>query len=180
MQHTNRFLEEELKLAAKPQVYLICDLAHSQLLIKARGLELHRFPLATWNLSGTVTKAGPYRVKSRPQIDRPRLQPGEEAGSKPIDLTTMPSLYTLHLEPSGTLIVTSAPRDQPWLWAKFRLREWWIEAKEWVVGLTGSDTTSTPPRLWLTLTAEHAQSLAWTITDGMALLILAQDLALQP
>ena len=42
LQEGSRVLEEELKLAARPQTYLLVDLVTGSILIKARGVDLHR------------------------------------------------------------------------------------------------------------------------------------------
>ena len=49
LQEATRILTEEVKLAARPQTYVIVDLVDRAVVIKGRGAELHRFPIAHWS-----------------------------------------------------------------------------------------------------------------------------------
>ena len=64
----NRLLEEEVKLAARPQIYLVLDLDASVLIIKSRGIELHRVPIQAWRRDGDRSIEGIYRLRARPAV----------------------------------------------------------------------------------------------------------------
>ena len=51
LQEATRVLEEEIKLAARPQTYVLIDLEAKAILIKSRGIELHRLPIESWSTS---------------------------------------------------------------------------------------------------------------------------------
>ena len=48
IQEANALLQDEIKLAARPQTYVLVDVHQGVVLVKARGLELHRLPLLGW------------------------------------------------------------------------------------------------------------------------------------
>src|SRR5437868_6977930 len=80
----NRLLEEELKIAARPQVYAVLDLARSVVLVKGRGIELSQIPIVYWRQSGDGAATGVYRLRSRPPVDRPKAAPTDALA--PIEL----------------------------------------------------------------------------------------------
>lgn len=161
----NRLLEEEIKLAARPQVYLVLDLSEQVILIKSRGLELYRLPIIGWEASGQPSVAGLYRLKERPPVARPKATAVEGALPPAIELGAMPEAYELLCDPDLTIAVSPLLYERPWLWVKSLLREWWARAsfalRQQVSGR----------RLRLLLPREAAQSLAWSVTEGMSFLI---------
>lgn len=175
LREANRVLEEEIKLASVPHIYLLLDLSADSLQIKGRGLELHRIDILSWHASGGEARwGGPYRLKARPPVERPKIQPAQdkEANSEPaepINVNDMPAEYLLEFEP-GLLVNVGPPvGEQPWLWVKNRLREGW---RRLAVKLGQAGAAPAPDRvLRLTLSQEQARSLAWSVTDGMPLLI---------
>src|SRR6185436_3985659 len=46
-----RLLEEEVRLSARPQLYLLLDLPARVLIVKSHGMELRRFPIEAWSVS---------------------------------------------------------------------------------------------------------------------------------
>ncbi|MFM8552854.1 MAG: hypothetical protein ACKOCD_11205 [Nitrospiraceae bacterium] len=172
VREANRVLEEEIKLAAAPQIYLLLDLSAKSLQIKGRGIELHRLEVAAWEATdGNAGWGGAYRLKARPLVERPKVQPvpGKDQDTEPIALGDMPAEYLLQFDP-GLLVNVGPPvADHPWLWVKNRLREGWRRLSAWA-GRNGEPPA--PSRvLRLTLTPDQARSLAWSVTDGMPLLI---------
>ncbi len=161
IEEANTLLREEIKLAARPLTYLLIDLRHGVLLVKARGIELHRLPLLSWRVRADVPPVGLFRLTVRPPVDRPRTSPGEDATEHPIEVSDMPAEYQLVLEPSLIVAVAPPAQSHPWLWARGLAREWWKRAF-----FKGSST-------WLrvVLSPESARSLAWSVTDGMPVLI---------
>jgi hypothetical protein len=158
LQEANRILEEEIKLASGPQVYILLNLPERTIQIKSRGIELHRLEILAWHVSGTGSLAGVHRLRARPEVSRPRTAP--DSSLDPIGLEDMPGEYALEFE-SGLLLTVAPPaREQPWLWMRNRLRVWWIH----VVSSPGSIVHVTLPQ-------DAARSLAWSVTDGMPFLI---------
>jgi hypothetical protein len=161
LKEANRTLQEEIRLAAKPQTYLLIDVAQGLIVLKTRGVEVHRFTLLSWDTPGGRPSAGLFRLAARPPVDRPRTKPGEDATEHPIEVGDMPAEYHLVLEPALTVAVAPPGQDHPWLWLRSLLRGWWAKA------------VSTGSRSWLhlTLPPDGARSLAWSVTEGMPFLI---------
>lgn len=157
----NRVLQEEIALAARQQTYVVVDAAHGLILLKARGVELHRLPVLAWRAPEDRPPGVLFRLAARPPVDRPKARPGEDATEHPIEVGDMPAEYHLVLEPALTVTVAPPPQDHPWLWLRSLLRWWWTRA------------ISAGPRSWLhlTLSPENARSLAWSVTEGMPFLI---------
>jgi hypothetical protein len=164
----NRLLEEEIKLVGHPQVYVLVDLADAVILIKGRGIELSRLPIASWRLSRPGTLTGVFRLHARPLVARPKAVLPAEDTTPVIEVDDMPQYYDLLFHPPLTISVVPGP-GQPWLWAQHLIREWW-----WRFKLTvGRSFFDSPPgaHLHLTLPQDAAQAFAWSLTDGMAVLI---------
>ena len=161
LREANRALEEELKLAARPQIYLVLDLAQGVLLIKGRGLDLYRLPLLGWQVSNQERLGQPFRLQTRPPLSRPKLTPGEDPSETVIDLEDMPAEYVLVFDPGLWIAVAPPVMQQPWLWAQSRVREWtsYVRAPQGAV------------QLRLTLGTHDARSLAWSVVEGMPLII---------
>jgi hypothetical protein len=155
-----RVLEEELKLSARPQLYLVLDLSARTLLIKGRGIELHRLAVMGWRAADQGKLAKVFVLRARPSISRPKSLPGQDPTLDPIELRHMPVHYDLPFDPDLTLMVSPPPGERPWLWLGAVLRTWW--------GQPGAS-------LHLMLSQEAAQSLAWSLTDGMPLVIRRAD-----
>lgn len=161
IQETNALLQEEIKLAARPQTYVLVDVHQGVVMVKARGLELYRLPLLAWRARGNQPPAGLFRLTVRPPVSRPKTMPGEDATEHPIEVSDMPAEYRLLLEPSLIVMVGPPAQDHPWLWVWSLLREGW----------TRMISTAGGPWLRITLSSEDARSLAWLVTDGMPVLI---------
>jgi hypothetical protein len=175
LQEAARLLEEEIKLASRAQIYLMLDLSEPILYIKGRGVELHRLPVLHWQASSGGSLSGLFRLHARPEVDRPKAVPGKDPSLptdlEPINVQDMPSEYLLLFEPGLLLAVAPPLHEQPWLWVRSRLREWWLRLASWSGMAAPADQVASGPRLRLTLAREEARSLAWTVTDGMPLLI---------
>ncbi len=161
VQEANAVLQEEIKLAARPQTYLLIDVHQGVVLVKARGVEIHRLPLLSWRAREDRLPVGLFRLTARPPVDRPKTRPGEDATEHPIDVSDMPAEYHLALEPSLLVAVIPPAQNHPWLWIRGRMREWWSRAV----------SNGPSPWLGLTLLPESARSLAWSVTEGMPVLI---------
>jgi hypothetical protein len=167
LQEANRTLQEEIRLAAKPQTYLLIDVAQGLIVLKTRGVEVHRFTLLSWDTPGGRPSAGLFRLAARPPVDRPRTKPGEDATEHPIELSDMPAEYQLSLAPAGSIFIAPPIQEQPWLRARSFLREWWAR----LTALSHSDSKSSHEWLRLSLSIDQARSLAWSVTDTMPILI---------
>jgi hypothetical protein len=165
----NKVLQEEIKLAVRPQPYVFLDLTQRIVFIKARGVELHRLLLLEWQVTSGPLPIGAYRLTTRPSVSRPQAKPGEDATEHPIELADMPVAYQVLCDPPLLLSVIPPIRDHPGAWLAGIIHEWWLRSLSWVRTVL----TAAPPRasLRLTLSKESAQSLAWTATDGMPIVI---------
>lgn len=171
LKEATRVLEAELKLAAKPNIYLLIDLVHRTIFIKVRGLDLQRLPIDHWSSPNSTELAGTFRIGERPPIERRKIDPTVGPDQDPISLMDMPTHYTLHCAPTLTVIVQSSYKQGLWQWLLQTGRAWYGYAAAWVHILATGEAIPPTPSLRLTLAPEKAQSLAWTITDGMPLLI---------
>ena len=157
----NTVLQDEIKLAARPQTYLLVDVHQGVVLVKARGIEIHRLPLLSWRARDDRPPVGLFRLTARPPVDRPKTRPGEDATEHPIEVSDMPAEYRLAFEPVLIVFVAPPAQDHPWLWLRGLMREWWSRAL----------SKSSDSWLRMVLPPESARSLAWSVTDGMPVLI---------
>ncbi len=171
LQEATRVLEEEIKLAAKPQTYVLIDLATNVIQIKGRGVELHRSPIESWSASDLSRLAALHRLRERPQVTRRKIDPTAVAEQDPISLVDMPTTFTLKFSPPLAILVLSNTDGNPWQWTLQRGRVWWRRFTAWGQILRTGDTSPPPPSLDLTVSPGDAQSLAWTVTEGMPFLI---------
>ena len=142
-------------------------LFRSVILLKARGVEVHRLAILSWQTSDDRPPVGTFRLSARPPVDRPKTQPGQDATEHPIELDDMPAEYRLPLTPAGSIFIAPPIQAQPWLRIRSVLREWWIR----LAALSSSDSKSAHPWLRLSLSIDQARSLAWSVTENMPILI---------
>ena len=171
LQEATRILAEEVKLAARPQTYVIVDLLDRAVVIKGRGAELHRFPIEQWSASHLAEVSTTFRLQARPPVTRRKIEPSAGGDQPPVSLDDMPTDFTLTFSPSFLLAVHPSATADFWRWLRFTLREWWVWLKNWIRTLATGKEPAPQPVLRLTLTPHHAQSLAWTVTEGMPFLI---------
>lgn len=169
LQEATRVLEEEIKLAARPQTYVLIDLAANVIVIKGRGVELHRIPIERWSASHLVQLTSQYRLNERPAVNRRKIDPAAGAEQDPISLADMPTAFALQFSPPFVVQVLSHP-DNPWQWTLQRGGTWWRRLRSWE-GFLWAGGKSSLPSLDLTVSVEQAQSLAWTVTENMPFLI---------
>ncbi len=171
LREASRVLEEELALAARPQAYVVIDLAVRAILLKARGLELHRIPIGDWSLIARSPLTGAYRLTSRPSVARRKLNPTDTVEQPPSSLADMPILFQVAFHPSLTLAVRPSASEHPLLWTFASSRMWWRHVRDWGHRWLGWFGDSSDQYLSLTLSVEQAQSFAWALVDGMPLVI---------
>lgn len=168
----NRLLEEELKVAVRPHIYMVLDPVAKVILIKSRGIELHRLPITEWRQVGKGSLTGVFRLRTRPSVNRPKAAPPDNRNATvtAIELQHMPDRYDLVFDPGLIVSIGQSARERPWTWIKDTVEEWWSRLAS-VLGMTVHANGASAVRIHLTLGQEIAQSLAWTMTDGMPLII---------
>lgn len=171
LQEATRVLEEELKLAAKPRAYLVVDLAAMTIRIKDRGLDLYRIPIAAQRGSMYEQMTGVFRIAARPPVVRRKVDPSATTDQEPISLADMPSSYRLSMTPPLSLTVMPTAGEAPLEWIWSRGTHWWRQVKGWIKSIISGSSSPVEPDLQLTLSQDQAQSLAWSLVDGMPLVI---------
>jgi hypothetical protein len=171
LQEASRVLEEELKLAARSQAYLVIDLVARTIAIKARGVSLYDIPVRGWSASAIDQLGQTFQLEARPPILRPKIDPTSTAEREPIALADMPTEYLLAFTPTLRVEVTSAAGGDLPRWAWSYGKRWWRDLGRWIRSFVGGQAAQTEPFLQLTLSREHSQSLAWSLVDGMALVV---------
>ncbi len=171
LREANRVLEEELKLAGRPQPYLILDLPTQAILIKGRGLDLHRLPVLDCRTTDERRMKGVFRLVARPPIVRRKAVPTENQEQEPISLKDMPVAFDLQFQPPLVIRVLPIARENPWQWLLTMALNYWTSFRNGITALLSGNSATAPPAIRLTLRAEEAQSLAWSVTEGMPLLI---------
>ncbi|MDF0675868.1 MAG: hypothetical protein P0120_16270 [Nitrospira sp.] len=172
LKEATRVLEEELKLAARPQTYLLIDLGGSTIHIKGRGIGLHQIPIIAWSTGSREGLKGIHRLAARPQVVRRKIEPGAGIDQEPISLVDMPTNYVLAFNPSLSITVVPSVAGESLLQsAVLMAKAGWRNVKDWTSSLLTDRASEPTSHLRLTLSVDHAQSLAWSLVDGMALVI---------
>ena len=171
LQEASRVLEEELQLAARPQTYLLIDLVARTIQIKGRGVELHRIPILTWSATLLQDMTGIRRLIARPAVVRRKIDPAATIEQEPISLADMAVDYALSFTPPLMINVESAPGDNPFQSLLISGKTWWRNVKDWGMTILTNQPTAQTAHLSLAISTEQAQSLAWSLVDGMPLVI---------
>jgi hypothetical protein len=166
-----RVLAEEVKLAARPQTYLLIDLVTRTIQIKGRGVELHRIPIVAWSAKALGNMNGAHRLIARPPVLRRKIHPAASVEQEPISLADMPVDYTLSFTPPLTIDVAPAAGGSPLQWIRARGKASWRNMKDWWNSFSTSQSATQSPHLHLEVSAEQAQSLAWSAVDGMPVVV---------
>ena len=171
LQEATRVLAEEVKLAARPQTYVLVDLVANTILIKGRGVELHRLPFISWRTYNQSKLATTFRLRERPPVTRRKIDPTVSPEQDPISLADMPTDYSLRFTPALTITIDSYDHANLWRLVVHYIRQWWRLIAKWWHAIWPEDPSSTTLQLDLTVSVDDAQSLAWMATDGMPFLI---------
>lgn len=171
LQEANRVLAEEIKLAARPQTYVLIDLVANAIILKGRAVELHRIPITKWSAEFRENMSGSFRLAARPPVTRRKIDPSAAATQEPISLTDMPTSYDLIFHPALTIEILPAAEQSPLRWVLWQTGSWWRWLRSWSLSWSSNPARQIGPRLQLTLSDDHAQSFAWSLVDGMALVI---------
>ena len=172
LKEASRVLEEELKLAARPQTYLLIDLGTNTIHIKGRGIGLHQIPIMTWSAESREDLKGTHRLVARPSVVRRKIEPGAGVEQEPISLADMPTDYVLSFNPSlRVTVIPSIAGDSLLQSAGLLGKAAWRNVRGWAKSLFADSSSTSHSHLQLTLSVDHAQSLAWSLVDGMAVVI---------
>ena len=171
LQEASRVLEEELKLAARPQTYLLIDLAAGMIQIKARGVDLYRLPITTWSVTERDRLTGAFRLTARPPVVRRKIDPTATTEQEPISLSDMPTGYRLSFTPSMTIEIEPAAQEDVLGRLSVLSQTIWKQLQVWKQHLVGEPSTNDTLTIRVTLSSELAQSLAWSAVDGMSAVI---------
>jgi hypothetical protein len=171
LREASRVLEDELKLAGRPQTYLLIDLPAATIHIKGRGIVLYRIPIRSWSATFPEDMAGVFRLLARPPVVRRKIDPTTTAEREPISLADMPTQYVLSFRPPLDIDVVPSAEDHPFSWIVSSGKIWWRQLKDWGDSILTGRTDRRHPHLQLSLSFEHAQSLAWSLVDEMPLVI---------
>ena len=166
-----RLLDEEVKLAARPQTYIVIDLVAETIFIKGRGIELHQFHIEHWTASRLSELGSNLRLKARPPVVRRKIDPSVGVDLSPISLDDMPSQYSLDFSPRLKVTIQTSPQQNLWQWLAFNGKELWSWMTTQGRALISGNSFTPIPSLQLTLAVDDAQSLAWTVTEDMPFLI---------
>jgi hypothetical protein len=171
LQEGSRVLDEELKLAARPQTYLVIDLVSGGIHIKARGVDLHRLSIAAWTVAEFPRLTGTFRLMARPPVVRRKIDPSATTEQEPISLSDMPVEYRLSFTPDMTIDIEPAADQGAMEWIRATSRKAWTRLRIWKQYLGGDRSSNDAPALTLALSSEQAQSLAWSTVDGMPAIV---------
>lgn len=170
-----RVLAEEVKLAARPQTYLLVDLTAGAVIMKARGVELQRLPLSAWSTESREAMTSTYRLVTRPPVARRKIDPAGASEQEPISLADMPTYYRVEFAPPLVLEVVPPANHAPLRWTVVQARAWGRWFRSWLLSISSLRQSSPQPRLVLTLPEDGARSLAWSLVDGMPAVIRRPD-----
>lgn len=171
LQEGSRVLEEELKLAARPQTYLLIDLVSGGIQIKARGVDLHRLSVVAWTVTELPRLTGTFHLTARPPVVRRKIDPSAMTEQEPISLSDMPTEYRLSFTPPMTMDVESAAEQGAMGWIHATSRKVWKRLRVWKQRLAGVQSPVEAPTISLTLSSEQARSLAWSMVNGMPVVV---------
>ena len=170
LQEAARVLAEEVKLAAKPHTYVLLDLPSQTIILKGRGVELHRIPITAWSATTREGLTGTLRLIARPAVVRRKIDPNVAPEQEPISLADMPTQYVLSWTPPMTIEVLSSSSQNRFRSLILKAKVWWRWFQGWARSLFQRQSESVP-HLQLILSEDQAQSLAWSLVDGTPLVI---------
>ena len=179
--------EQELALARRPGLYLVLDLEHGRLLVKARGMELDQAPVTDARLVVPAAAEGGasvdlpklpavWRVAHPPSenwrqvVAPPTLVPYREDEEPPLSSASAssepppPAQYRVELDNGWTLAVGSSPPTRLGRRLLARLRSGWDR-------LRGRPAVTRPPMLVVQTSADNARRLVHVFRPGLAILL---------
>jgi hypothetical protein len=80
-----KLVESELALAIRPISYMVINLRAKTIALKARGMTLKTWPIASWKIWGKSVPANALALKKKSALKNPKrtnITPGKEGGAK--------------------------------------------------------------------------------------------------
>ena len=154
LEEATRVLVEEVKLASRPNTYLVVDLVANALIMKARGVELQRLPFSKWSAASREAMTGIYRLAARPSVVRRKIDPSVTPEQAPIALADMPVHYHLDFTPSLAIDVIPPVDRAPLRWTMIQATIWGRWLRSWFRSLSSEPV---PPQPCLVLTLPEFQ-----------------------
>lgn len=182
-------LQSEIELAQKPQVYFMLNLKEKKLYFKARGVILKEIPVEDIKFWGDLLTVKPYAMTkkisssapARDKIDPEEIKKEEVKKEekkddkekfqlKALELSDMPSSYTLSLD--DNVIISVKPSDKgivQGIYSAAHSLSWYISRPLYTVwnALRKKPYTA----VQLRLKKEDAQSLYWSFVEGGKVII---------
>jgi hypothetical protein len=129
-------------------------------------------PIVQWSVGSWEKLTGIHRLVARPQVVRRKIEPGKGDEQEPISLTDMPADYDLSFASGLTINVAPLPEKGNLVQGiAFMGKAWWRRLKNWTSTIGTDQLSPSTAQLEITVSIDHAQSLAWSFVDGMAVLI---------
>ena len=191
---TNRLLQAEYELAKSQKLYFIFDLPVGRIQFKSSGIVLAEAPILTmhsWGrpvdgLTYTLTKRTARKEPERekvaipdgkeaetPAAPQPAPKPGEAPKIQALELSDMPTEYTLELDDGTLLTVRSPLAENVDFKEKFRyLRDkysWYVDRSLKSIWHHRQGTTYN--EMLLTLPEREARMLYWSFQVGARCLV---------
>ena len=176
----NRFLQSELPLAQKANVYFIFNLKDKKVYMKTRGVTLRELPIVkvkAWNIR---IPAKSQALLKRSTLFKPRredIKPQEkETGSSDkfeidaLELDDMPSRFNLVLDNGVVITVRPTPRGVLSHLENMGNSLFWHLSRPLLTvwGFLGKKSYSS---LYLSMEKTDAQSLYWSFSEGSQCII---------
>ncbi|MFY9269973.1 MAG: hypothetical protein WAO55_09530 [Candidatus Manganitrophaceae bacterium] len=184
-----RFLETELSLVKKGEVYAVLDLPSRKFLFKIRTLLMKEIPIAEIDLSNEKAVSKPAYVLIQKDPPFPSLQKEIQSPSSPnlptaspesppadrsfVTVEDMPSRYTLSFEEGLTIRVISSRPECACGWLRDRLDQFTHSTTTFLWETNRWIKERRRPDLRLTLSVGEAKALFWSLSEGNTLLILS-------
>ncbi|MCM2264817.1 MAG: hypothetical protein NDI73_06435 [Desulfuromonadales bacterium] len=189
---TNRLLQAEFELAKSQKLYFVFDLQASEILFKVSGVTVAKLPilsLRSWGrpadgiaytLANRTARKEPEREKiaipDGQEEEKPKAQPAPpkpgEAPKAPevqaLEITDMPTEYTLQLDDGTLLTVRSTLSDKADFKEKLR---YYYEKYSWfitrpLISISHHRHGNTYNEMLLTLPEREARMLYWSFQEG--------------
>ena len=135
----NQFLEAELNLAKKPNIYFVFDLEKKMVEIKVRGTTLREFPIEGVRLWGSPPVVSYSKLIKKTALLKPKrkeIKPKKEKDSdeeqdtfqiEALELKDMPSSYKLLFDNGMRLLVSPKPEGFfGWIAHALRTTLWYV------------------------------------------------------
>jgi len=177
-------LEAELNLARKNELYFILDVGRKKISLKAKGILLKEWgirKIRIWGIPFTeepvsLIKKSTFFPPRRPKINPKKINLKKEIRLDTLELSDMPSYYSLSLENNINLYVKPpAKRIFSKIGSLFRLIKWFTLSPLKTVFFSLKKRTFSALEIELNSKSE-TQELYWTTYEGIKFLIVAKNI----